>query len=56
MEPSGRKRWQTIEARRLKKPLEIAQLFATGCHRSLSRRRGKEGVNDSSLLEGFAIS
>jgi hypothetical protein len=44
-------RWQTRQRR---KPQDQAKSVAVGCDRLPRKRRGKEGVDGSSPLEGFA--
>jgi hypothetical protein len=56
MEPSGRKRWQTIEALTPRNRLRTARLFANSCHRSLPTPHGKEGVDGSSPSEGTSTT
>ena len=53
MEPSGRKRWQSLATQRLRDRRRQAETVAVGCDQLPIGAHGKEGVDGSSPSEGF---
>jgi hypothetical protein len=53
VEPRGRNRRQAVADQKTQKTAKTCQTVATRCDRLPLEARGKEGVNSSSLLEGF---